>query len=44
MFSSGLLHMDTLVLTDQENYIHQLCADTGYRQENLPSAKADRDE
>ena len=43
MYSNGLLLLDIPVLNDQQN-IHQLCADSGCRLDNLPSLVNDRDE
>ena len=42
-FTYGLLqHGHTSVGQPTKTYIHQLCADTGYRLENLPRVMANR--
>ena len=43
MLYHGLLHMDSPVLVDQQELIHQLCADNGYHLEDLSKVIADSD-
>ena len=42
MFSDGLLHMDTLMLSNQQKFTF-ICVDTECRLEDLPSMMANKD-
>ena len=42
MFSYELLHMDKLVLVNQQKHVHQLSADIECRLKNLPWVMVDR--
>ena len=45
MFFNGSLHIDELVLTNQQELIYVMrCSDTGCCLEDLPEALDDRDE